>query len=106
MSVTRAEVESIAALARLRLTPEEVTRYTEQLSKILEHVERFKTLDLESVEASGDALLAGAGGEGQSRLPPLRDDVPGTTLARDEALYNAPAAEDGLFSVPRILKER
>ena len=100
MAVSRDEVEAIAALARLRLTPDEVTRFTEQLSKILEHVERFRALDLASVDPSPQAIDA------SPYLPPLRTDDPAPTLAREEALYNAPRAEDGLFAVPRILKER
>ena len=97
MPVSREEVEKVAALARLRLSPEEVERFTHQLSRILDHVERFRALDLSGVEGSPPVL---------EPADTLRGDEPGTTLTRDEALYNAPAPHEGLFAVPRVIPER
>ena len=50
MSLTLAEVEHIAELARLSLTEEEKARYREQLSAILDYVARLQTLDTDGSE--------------------------------------------------------
>ena len=50
MSITREDVAKVAALARLELTGEEETLYTEQLGKILAYVEQLSEVDTEGVE--------------------------------------------------------
>ena len=98
MPVPREEVEKVAHLARLKLTPAEAVRLTGELTAILAHVASLRGLDLGAVAA----------GEPQSPAAAvaLREDEPRPSLGRDEALYNAPAAEGGFFSVPRPFQER
>jgi aspartyl-tRNA(Asn)/glutamyl-tRNA(Gln) amidotransferase subunit C len=97
MALTPAEVRRIAALARLRLTPEEEARFAVQLGAILEHVESLRALDVEGVAPMTHALAA----EGEA---PLREDAVVPGLSPDEALANAPAREGMLFKVPRIIE--
>jgi aspartyl-tRNA(Asn)/glutamyl-tRNA(Gln) amidotransferase subunit C len=97
MPVSREEVEKVARLARLRLSPAEVETFSHQLSKILEHVEKFRDLDLGA---------AAAPDHDEQPESALRADVIGAVLSPEEALYNAPAAVDGLFAVPRVLVDR
>ncbi len=92
--ITRAEVEHVAALARLALTPDEIERFTSQLAVILENAEDLAALDLADVPPTPHPLPL---------RNVLRADRVMPTLDRDEVLAEAPAAEDGRFRVPRIL---
>ena len=91
MAITRDEVLHVARLARLELSEEEVVRFQEQLSAILEAVGKVSELDLEGVEPTSHPLAL---------VNVLADDEPQRSLTRDEALANAPDPEDGYFGVP------
>ena len=97
MALSLEEVRRIAALARLRLTPEEERTFAGQLSAILDHVEELKALDVSDVEPMTHALAAG-------EAPALRPDEVQKSLPPDEALANAPAREGTCFKVPRIIE--
>ena len=94
-SLSRSDVERIAELARLELTPDEVTLFTRQLAEILDYVEEIRGLDTSGVEPTSHAI----------NRPYERPDVPVPSLERLEALANAPdaALETGLFKVPRVI---
>ncbi len=95
MTLTLAEVEHIAALARLELSTEEKTRYREQLSAILDYAARLQQLDTSGLVLSDTALPAG---------PPLRIDQVQPGLERGAALANAPQVENDQFRVPPVLE--
>ncbi len=97
MALSLEEVRRIAALARLRLSPEEERTFAVQLSKILEHVAQLEELDVSRIEPMTHALAAG-------ELAALRADAVHPSLAPDEALANAPAREGTCFKVPRIIE--
>ena len=95
MAVDPETVARVAALARLRLSEEELARYGEQLGAILDYVAKIGTLDLEGVEPlahAGDATNV------------MRDDEPRPCLPREEALKNAPERSDQAFIVPKIIE--
>jgi aspartyl-tRNA(Asn)/glutamyl-tRNA(Gln) amidotransferase subunit C len=95
-TLTRADVERIAALARLELTPDEVTLFAVQLTAILAYADQ-----VQAVDTSGVAVEPAANpGDTASR-----DDVLVPSLDRDLVLGQAPAADRaaGLFKVPRVL---
>ena len=99
--LTRADVERIAALAHLDLTPDEIDLFTPQLAGILEYAERLQGVDVSRADA---AWHAGGG------YCPRRPDAVRPSLAREETLANAPdgvaagASETGgFFRVPRVL---
>jgi aspartyl-tRNA(Asn)/glutamyl-tRNA(Gln) amidotransferase subunit C len=96
-SLSLEEVRRIAALARLRLAPEEEERFAGQLSAILAHVEQLKELDVSGVEPMTHALAAG-------EAPALREDAVLPGLSPEEALAAAPAREGTAFKVPRIIE--
>lgn len=96
MAITRKDVEHVARLARLALSEEEITLFQGQLRRILEHAERVTSLDTEGVEPTSHAIPL-------SNV--FREDEVGPCLAQDEALANAPEAEEGQFRVPRIIEE-
>src|SRR4029078_7908649 len=54
--LARTDVERIAELARLELTPDEVTLFTRQLAYILEYVEQIRGLDTTGVEPTPDTI--------------------------------------------------
>ena len=94
MSLTLKEVSHIAELARLKLSPEELEIYREQLSSILDHVDSLQDLDTEGIPPTS------------SVLPPktvLRADKPRPGLTLEEILRNAPDEEEGQFRVPPVL---
>ena len=97
MALSLEEVRRIAALARLRLSPEEERTFAVQLSAILEHVDRLREIDVSAVEPMTHALAAG-------EAPELRADEVKDSLSTGEALANAPAREGTFFRVPRIIE--
>jgi aspartyl-tRNA(Asn)/glutamyl-tRNA(Gln) amidotransferase subunit C len=87
----RAQVLHVARLARLELDETEVERMAEELSKVLEHVERVRELDLTGVEPTSHAVdVAGV----------MRADEPVPSLPREVVLAAAPEPVDGGFGVP------
>ncbi len=94
--ITRDTVHHVAKLARLELSEAEETQLTEQLGAILGYVEQLAAVDTAGVEPTAHALpLANV----------LRSDAARPSLSQQEVLQNAPAAEAGMFRVPRILSE-
>ncbi len=101
--LTRDEVEKIAQLAHLELTPEEVERYTPQLADILEYAARLAEVD---PGGETDDATWHPGGD----ACPQRNDEPRASLDRDATLANAPDGvadrgldDGGFFRVPRVL---
>ena len=89
--IEREQVLHVARLARLRLTDAEVERMADELSGILDHVERVGELDLDGVEPTSHVV-------GLDNV--LRRDEPRPSLPRERAVEDAPdAAADG-FRVP------
>ena len=97
MEITTQEVEKVAKLARLEITPSEKEAFAKQLSEILTHVEKLKQYDTTGVEPTATVL-------GQVNV--FRADVVRPSLPVDRALANAPEREGDGFSVPKILEER
>jgi aspartyl-tRNA(Asn)/glutamyl-tRNA(Gln) amidotransferase subunit C len=93
VSVTRADVLHVAALARLELSEEEIAAFTGQLNNILDHVAELESADVGDVSA-----LTGA-----SEWPaPLRSDEPGADTLNLPAAALSKAADQGFFTVPRL----
>jgi aspartyl-tRNA(Asn)/glutamyl-tRNA(Gln) amidotransferase subunit C len=90
------DVDHVARLARLALTPEERERFRRQLGLILEHAERVRDLAAEDVPPTSHPI---------PRANVMRPDEPEPKLSQEEALAGAPQVEDGRFKVPRILEE-
>ncbi|MGO9875881.1 MAG: Asp-tRNA(Asn)/Glu-tRNA(Gln) amidotransferase subunit GatC [Acidimicrobiia bacterium] len=95
-SITRAEVEHVARLARLALTDDELDSLTTELGAILEHAAQVSALDTAGVPPTAHPLPL---------VNVFRVDATRPSLPRDEVLAAAPAAEGGRFRVPRILGE-
>ena len=89
--IDREQVLHVARLARLRLSDEEVERMADDLSSILEHVERINELDLDGVEPTSHVIDV---------ENVLRPDEPRPSIERDRALAEAPDAAQAGFRVP------
>ncbi len=89
--IERDQVLHVARLARLRLTDAEVERMADELSGILDHVERVGELDLEGVEPTSHVVALDN---------VLRPDEPRPSLPRERALAGAPDATVDGFRVP------
>lgn len=95
MTLSLADVARIADLARLDVTPDEAAAVHAQLAAIFGLIDQ-----LEGVDTAGVAPLA----HPQECYAPLRDDV--VTEPDRRALYQAaaPAVEDGLYLVPKVIE--
>ncbi|HSB10886.1 MAG TPA: Asp-tRNA(Asn)/Glu-tRNA(Gln) amidotransferase subunit GatC [Blastocatellia bacterium] len=98
MAITRTDVEKIAELARLELTPDETELFTEQLRSILGHVEKLNELDTTDVAPMSHCAPAGGDAEYAKR-----DDQVRPSLGPQLAVENAPDSEGGYFKVPRVI---
>ncbi len=96
MALTLEEVRHIARLARLRLTPEEEQRYTEQLSAILDYAARLQQVDTSQIPPTATVLPLRA---------PLRPDEPRPCPPRERLLANAAQQQAGMFRVPPVLDQ-
>ena len=94
--LTTEEVTYMAELARLKLSTRETETFREQLSAVLDYVDRISELDLSAVSPTHSvAPLSSV----------LRADEVCESLPREELLRNAPETEAGCFRVPAILDE-
>ena len=98
MPITRADVEKIADLARLELTPQETDLFTEQLSSIIGYVEKLDELDTTDVPPMSHCAPSGGDSEYAKR-----DDEVRPSLGQKLAVENAPDSEAGYFKVPRVI---
>lgn len=95
MSLSRNDVEKIARLARLQVDNNEIENYAQTLSRILDLVEQMNSVDTDTVQPMShprDAVLR------------LRPDIVYETDHRDEFQAIAPATENGLYLVPKVIE--
>jgi aspartyl-tRNA(Asn)/glutamyl-tRNA(Gln) amidotransferase subunit C len=95
VTLTQAQVEHIAALARLELTPEEKASFHQQLSAILDYFAQLQEVDTTGIAPEISDLPAGS---------PLRPDEPRPGLPTGDLLANAPQVEDDQFRVPPVFE--
>ncbi|MBY9077084.1 Asp-tRNA(Asn)/Glu-tRNA(Gln) amidotransferase subunit GatC [Paenibacillus sp. HN-1] len=95
MSITVKDVQHVAKLARLHLSPEEEAMLTEQMNAILQYAEKLESLNTDNVQPTTHVLQV-------SNV--MREDVVKESITMEEALLNAPDEEDGQFKVPAVLE--
>ena len=92
--ITPEAVGTVAKLARLSLTDDELAAATHELSDMLDHFADIDALDLDHIEPmTHPTPIANV----------MRDDIEQPVLERAEVLAAAPVAEDGRFRVPPII---
>lgn len=99
MSITTEQIISTASLARLKLQEREIGDVTERISSILDMVDQMQSIDTRDVEPMANSLDA------VQYLRADNIDEPTDKIARrDQFLAIAPATEDGLFLVPKVIE--
>lgn len=95
MKITRAEVDAVALLARLELTPEETETFTGQMDAILAYVEKLNELDTDGIIPTSHAVPVENA---------FRDDAVRPSIGVENALANAPDRVEGFFRVPKVIE--
>jgi aspartyl-tRNA(Asn)/glutamyl-tRNA(Gln) amidotransferase subunit C len=95
MSVDSDTITAIARLARLRVEDEDLPALTARLNGILGLFEQLSDVPTEGVEPMANPLDA---------TQPLREDVVTETDRREALQAVAPAVQDGLYLVPRVVE--
>lgn len=92
--LTRAEVEKVALLARLKLSDADLETFTRQLGRVLEYVNVLNEVDTTEVEPMAHAVDV---------VNVFRGDEPRGSLPREQSLANAPKTDGRYFLVPQVL---
>ena len=95
MSLSTQDVRDIAKLAKLQINQDELDRYKQDLSRILEFVEQMNQADVDNIEPMAHP---------QDMMQPLRADEVGETNQREKFQKIAPATQDGLYLVPQVIE--
>jgi len=97
LSLSRDQVEHIARLARVGLSDDDIAKFSEQLSEILDYFERLRQVGTEGVPPTAHTLpLHNVWRETDQAEPPLD---------KEDVLANAPVREGDYFRVKLILEE-
>ena len=97
MSISHAEVERVARLARLRIDPADVEDRARDLARILELFDHLAAVDTRDVEPLSHPVAASQR---------LRPDTVSENVDRAALQHGAPQVEDGMYVVPRVIEPR
>ena len=95
MAQSEIDVKYVAHLARISLSPDEERTLSAQLGNILTYIEKLKTADVSGVEPTAHAFPL---------VNVMRVDEVHPSMSNEDALRNAPAKANGLFTVPKIVE--
>ncbi|MDP6474253.1 MAG: Asp-tRNA(Asn)/Glu-tRNA(Gln) amidotransferase subunit GatC [Alphaproteobacteria bacterium] len=95
MAIDKATVLRIAKLARIEVADEATDGLAAELNAILAWVEQLSEVDTEGVEPMTSVVEV---------TLPQRADVAGAVASREDLLADAPNAEDGFFTVPKVVE--
>ncbi len=95
MALSTEDVRDIAKLAKLQINEDELDRYKQDLSRILEFVEQMNQADVENIEPMAHP---------QDMMQSLRADEIAETNQREKFQQIAPATQDGLYLVPKVIE--
>ncbi len=95
MSLTTQDIERIAHLARIRVTPADVADVQAKLDGIFKLIDEMQAVNTQGIEPMSHGL---------DMVLRLRDDVVTETDHREKYQKNAPQAAEGYFLVPRVIE--
>lgn len=95
MTISREDIEKVAVLARIRVDEEQVSALEKDLGNILDLVDQLAAADTDSVEPMAHPLNA---------VQRLRADEVTEANQREAFQAIAPATENGLYLVPRVIE--
>jgi aspartyl-tRNA(Asn)/glutamyl-tRNA(Gln) amidotransferase subunit C len=100
MSLQHSDVQRLALLAQLDLKPEEVSGTLEKLNRIFDLVEQMRAVDTQGVAPLNHPIAAYQG----DVVLRLREDRVTEPNRRDAYQQTAPATQDGLYLVPKVIE--
>ena len=89
------DLDHVAKLARLALTPAEKAQFSQQLGDVLHHIEQLSKVDVTGIEPTAHAFPV---------VNVWADDVARPGLSVEAALQNAPAQRDHMIVVPKVVE--
>jgi aspartyl-tRNA(Asn)/glutamyl-tRNA(Gln) amidotransferase subunit C len=92
---TDLNIDHVAKLARLALTPEEKATFAQQLGDVLHHIEQLRKVDVSGVEATAHAFAV---------ENVWAEDVAQVGLPVEAALKNAPVQRENMIAVPKVVE--
>ena len=92
--LTKDQVKKIARLCRIKLTPEEIDKFTSQLTSILDYVQKINEVDTGKITFKSQTDLVNI----------TREDTPGECLSSDEATGQSELKKGKYFAIPKILE--
>jgi aspartyl-tRNA(Asn)/glutamyl-tRNA(Gln) amidotransferase subunit C len=95
MAIGQDEIEKIAELARIRIAPGQIGDVTRRITEILGMVDQLQAVDTRDVEPMANPLDA---------VQRLRPDIVTEENQREAFQAIAPAVENGLYLVPRVVE--
>jgi aspartyl-tRNA(Asn)/glutamyl-tRNA(Gln) amidotransferase subunit C len=95
MALSTKDVRDIAKLAKLQIKEDELGHYKQEISRILEFVEQMNQADVDNVEPMAHP---------QDMMQSLRVDEIAETNQREKFQKIAPATQDGLYLVPKVIE--
>jgi len=96
VAISKEEVRYVANLARIKMKENELEKFTLQLDKILEYVNKLNQLDTENVPPTSHII--------NLKNIMRKDEISGESLSNDEATQMAPDKENEFFRVPKIIE--
>jgi aspartyl-tRNA(Asn)/glutamyl-tRNA(Gln) amidotransferase subunit C len=95
MAIEQEDIEKIAELARIRISGEQLGQVTERITEILRMVDQLQAADTQGVEPMANPLDA---------VQRLRADEVTQGNQREAFQAIAPAVENGLYLVPKVIE--
>lgn len=93
--ITEEKVKEIAELAQLKLEPEEIKLFANQLARVIEHFDQLSSIDTKGIES----LVTASDIEYRERV----DELVPFVNAVEKVLANAPEKKNALFKVPPVV---
>ncbi len=103
MSLTSTDIARIANLARLELAPAESERMLTKINGFFDIVEKMRAVDTQGIEPMAHPVDANTAGVAAMALR-LREDRVSEPNQREANQQSAPAVENGLFLVPKVIE--
>lgn len=98
MPITESDVEKVAQLAHMEITPAELKVFAPQMADIVSYVEQLNEIATSNVAPALGGLTPAGEATDSSRA-----DVATPSLGQEKALAEAPDAASGHFRVPKVL---
>jgi len=95
-SITSDEIKKLAALSKLAIADDEMDKYSQDLSDILDYVSQLENVDTRNVEPLLNVL---------DQVNDSKPDEPQPSITQKLALKNAPKENDEFFQVPEVIKK-